>query len=161
MKKHFLLVLFLLGFSAQAANNTALINLMATIPNTCTIQVLENVNPLILGEAIRTQSLQRFTVPVQVECNSFNSVLSARPYPLTNLSAPGYEIYYHINSSNGVSQGFGWLNTSFTSLAPIAQFNEPTREQIYIYIEGFKETSNRIPPSGDYRGLIELSIDAP
>src|ERR1035437_5106196 len=87
-----------LSFKAQASNNSAVINLLATIPNTCTIQVLENISPLMLGEAIRTNSSQRFIVPIQIECNSYNSILRARPYSLINVHAPGYEIYYHINT---------------------------------------------------------------
>lgn len=155
-----LLCLFLFLNNAHAGSNTAAINLIATIPNTCSLQVLDNVNPMVLGEAIRSQSTQRFTLPLQVECNSSTSVISARPFPLVNINAPGYEIYYHISSSQGAQQGAGWINTSFTELAPIASFNQPTSKQIYIWMEGFKENSNRVPPSGDYRGFIQLSIDS-
>jgi hypothetical protein len=147
---------------AHSASNpsAATINLVATIPNTCSLVVMSAPDSLALGEAIRTQSLERFAVPLAVDCNTPNAKLRAKPVSLTSSAAPGYQIYYHINTDIGVGSGLGWINTSFDQNTVMAQFPVPVKQEILIYMEGFKEVAGKTLPAGNYNGYIQLTIGA-
>jgi hypothetical protein len=153
-----ILITPLLSFASAPA--TATINLVATVPNTCSLMVMNSIDSLALGEAIRTESLERFQIPVQIDCNTPNAKLKAKPISLTSASAPGYQIYYHMNTDLGLNSGLGWINTSFESSAVMAQFPVPVRQEVRVLLEGFKEVSGKTLPAGNYSGYVQLTIGA-
>ena len=139
---------------------TSSITLVATVPNACSLQVINTLDSLSLGQAVQTQSLQRFQIPVNVKCNTPNAKLRALPFALTSSSAPGYSIYYHLNTDVGISSGLGWINTSFDQSIVMAQFPTPVSQEIMFYLEGFRESSGRTLPAGNYSGYVQLTIGA-
>lgn len=152
---------FLLPSFAQATPPaTATINLVASVPNTCSLMVMGSIDSLALGEAIRTESLERFQIPVQVDCNTPNAKLKAQPVALISASAPGYSVYYHMNTDIGLANGLGWINTSFDQTAVMAEFNSPVKQEVRVLLEGFKETTGKTLPAGNYSGYIQLTIGA-
>lgn len=157
------LIAFLTVVSAPAwatAPSTATINLVATVPDSCSLTVNNSIDALSLGEAIRSSSLERFQVPVEVDCNTPDARLMAQPTVLTSPQAPGYEVYYQVNTDLGVNNGMGWINTSFTAPALLMQFPAPVKQEIEVLLEGFKEANNKPLPAGNYSGYIQLTIGA-
>ena len=152
------LVMPLTARAAQPAQAT--VNLVATVPSTCSLLLQGSIDPLLLGEAIRSRSLERFQIPVQVECNTPNAKLKALPVGLTSASAPGFTIYYHVNTSLGLGNGVGWVNTSWQQPAVLASFAEPVKQEVMVLLEGFRENNGKPLPAGNYSGYIHLTIGA-
>ena len=138
----------------------ATINLVATVPNTCSLVVKGSLDSLVLGEAIRSESLERFQIPLQVECNTPNAKLRAMPVGLTSPVAPGYSIYYHVNTSIGLTTGAGWINTAWQQPGLMALFTEPVKREVMVLLEGFKEDKGRALPAGNYSGYVRLTLGA-
>jgi hypothetical protein len=148
----------LISRAAQPAQAT--MNLVATVPSTCSLLLQGSIDPLVLGEAIRSQSLERFQIPVLVECNTPNAKLKALPVGLTSPQAPGFTVYYHVNTSIGLGSGVGWVNTSWQQPAVLATFSEPVKQEVMVLLEGFREDKGKALPAGNYSGYVHLTIGA-